>query len=209
MRRAFFAGAILLAGTLVSASAYADRVVTHHFEAATRAPAVRRVIVEIPAGEVRIVNSTANMIRVSGVSKREYDPGQPQRAAADRRRRRRRASTRIATRRSSAATSVRTRAAGASRSSRRRGHHRSAARRQRSSSRRSTARSTSKARSANVDVDLRAGEISAYARRASNVRVSTLLPRRRSHRDLGDTRSIKRRASSPARRAGRTRAADA
>lgn len=73
MRRAFFAGAILLAGTLVSASAYADRVVTHHFEAATRAPAVRRVIVEIPAGEVRIVNSTANMIRVSGVSKRDYD----------------------------------------------------------------------------------------------------------------------------------------
>src|SRR5437764_6484750 len=69
MRRAFFAGAILLA----SASAYADRVVTHHFEAATRAPAVRRVIVEIPAGEVRIVNSTANMIRVSGAAKRDYD----------------------------------------------------------------------------------------------------------------------------------------
>src|SRR5437660_1619349 len=48
MRRAFFAAAILL----VSISAYADRVVTHHFESAMRAPAVRRVIVEIPAGEI-------------------------------------------------------------------------------------------------------------------------------------------------------------
>lgn len=69
MRRAFFAGAILL----VSASAYADRVVTHHFDAAMRAPAVRRVIVEIPAGEVRIVNSTGNVVRVSGQSRRDYD----------------------------------------------------------------------------------------------------------------------------------------
>jgi hypothetical protein len=69
MRRALFAGAILL----VSVSAYADRVVTHHFESAAHAPAVRRVIVEIPAGEVRIVNSTGNMVRVSGQSKRDYD----------------------------------------------------------------------------------------------------------------------------------------
>jgi len=69
MRRALFAAAILL----VSISAYADRVVTHHFESAVRAPAVRRVIVEIPAGEVRIVNSTGNMVRVSGQSKRDYD----------------------------------------------------------------------------------------------------------------------------------------
>lgn len=69
MRRALFAGAILL----VTSTAYADRVVTHHFDSAMRAPAVRRVIVEIPAGEVRIVNSTGNMIRVSGQSKRDYD----------------------------------------------------------------------------------------------------------------------------------------
>ena len=69
MRRTLFASVILL----VSISAYADRVVTHHFESALRAPAVRRVIVEIPAGEVRIVNSTGNMVRVSGQSKRDYD----------------------------------------------------------------------------------------------------------------------------------------
>ncbi|HEY2324233.1 MAG TPA: hypothetical protein VGJ82_15345 [Thermoanaerobaculia bacterium] len=69
MRRALFAVVILL----VHASAYADRVVTHHFESALRAPAVRRVIVEIPAGEVRIVNSTGNVVRVSGQSKRDYD----------------------------------------------------------------------------------------------------------------------------------------
>ncbi|HEX7191517.1 MAG TPA: hypothetical protein VF381_08075 [Thermoanaerobaculia bacterium] len=69
MRRALLAGVILLAG----ASAYADRVVTHHFESAAHAPAVRRVIVEIPAGEVRVVNSTGNMVRVSGQSKRDYD----------------------------------------------------------------------------------------------------------------------------------------
>jgi len=73
MRKALFAGVILLDILLVQASAYADRVVTHHFESATHAPAVRRVIVEIPAGEVRVVNSTGNMIRVSGQSKRDYD----------------------------------------------------------------------------------------------------------------------------------------
>jgi hypothetical protein len=48
-------------------------MVTHHFEAAAPAARVRRVIIEIPAGEVRVVNSTGNGIRLSGEAKRDYD----------------------------------------------------------------------------------------------------------------------------------------
>ena len=69
MRSSLFAAALLLA----SASAYADRIVTHHFEATAPAARVHRVIVEIPAGEVRLVNSTGNVVRVSGDAKRDYD----------------------------------------------------------------------------------------------------------------------------------------
>jgi len=69
MRSALLAGSILL----VAASAHAERIVTHHFESAVRTTGLRRVIVEIPAGEVRVVNSSGNMVRVSGQSRRDYD----------------------------------------------------------------------------------------------------------------------------------------
>ena len=59
---------------LVSASAYADAVVQHRFEAATAPPAtVRRVVVDIPSGDIVIRNSAANRIAVAGTVSREPD----------------------------------------------------------------------------------------------------------------------------------------
>ena len=69
MRRALFAAALLLGSTTV----YADRMVTHHFESTVPASRIHRVIIEIPAGEVRLINSTGNTIKVSGDAKRDYD----------------------------------------------------------------------------------------------------------------------------------------
>jgi hypothetical protein len=69
MRRALFAAALLLGTTTV----YADRMVTHHFESTAPASRIHRVVIEIPAGEVRLVNSTGNTVKVTGDAKRDYD----------------------------------------------------------------------------------------------------------------------------------------
>lgn len=67
LKPVFFA--LLLAAT----TARADREVTHSFESAVPAGAVRRVIVDIPFGEVVVRNSSGGTIRLSGVARREYD----------------------------------------------------------------------------------------------------------------------------------------
>jgi hypothetical protein len=59
---------------LLAVSAKADAVVQHRFEAAATPPStVRRVIVDIPSGEVVIRNSQTNRIAVTGTVSREPD----------------------------------------------------------------------------------------------------------------------------------------
>lgn len=71
MRRALFAAIVLLA----SSAAYADREVTHHFESAAAGARVRRVVVNLPAGEIHVINSADAAVRVSGYAKREFSRG--------------------------------------------------------------------------------------------------------------------------------------
>lgn len=71
MRRLLFAAAFLLA----SVSAQASREVTHHFTSAAPGANVKRVTVDIPAGEVRVVNSPDSAVRVTGYAKREFSHG--------------------------------------------------------------------------------------------------------------------------------------
>lgn len=63
-----FAAAIALA-----ASAAADESVTHPFSASIARGTVRRVIVDIPAGEIAVRNGTADRIRIFGEAHREYE----------------------------------------------------------------------------------------------------------------------------------------
>jgi hypothetical protein len=70
MRKAF----LLATATLLTAgTALADFVVSHPF--ATTAPRghVRRVVIDIPAGEVKIRNGVADRIAVTGTSRRHFD----------------------------------------------------------------------------------------------------------------------------------------
>jgi hypothetical protein len=64
---------ILSATVLVAGAAFADEEVTHSFSSSIARTGIRRVIVEIPAGEVRLRNSTGDRIAISGLVHREYD----------------------------------------------------------------------------------------------------------------------------------------
>jgi pyruvate kinase len=71
MRRIAVAAVLLVAAS----AAYADREVTHHFESAAAGARVKRVVVDIPAGEIRVINSADSAIRVSGQARREFSHG--------------------------------------------------------------------------------------------------------------------------------------
>src|SRR5260370_30543910 len=51
----------------------ADEEVTHPFSKSISRDGIKRVIVDIPAGEVRLRNSSGDRIAISGESRREYD----------------------------------------------------------------------------------------------------------------------------------------
>jgi hypothetical protein len=70
MRKSLFFGLALL---LVAGAALADDEVSHPFSTAARIGHVRRVIIDIPAGEVRIRNGAADRIAVSGTAERHFD----------------------------------------------------------------------------------------------------------------------------------------
>jgi len=65
---------LLLAALLLAAfAAHADRHVTHRFQTSVPLRSIKRVIVEIPAGEIRVHNGTGNDLVASGSIRREYD----------------------------------------------------------------------------------------------------------------------------------------
>lgn len=73
MRSLVAAAALLLAAT----SALADHKVSNAFDAAVPAAGVQRVYVDIPAGEVHLVNGAAATIAIHGFVRRSYDgPGE-------------------------------------------------------------------------------------------------------------------------------------
>lgn len=63
----------LLALLFVSGAALADSEVTHDFTATAARGHARRVVIDIPAGEVKIRNGAADRIAVSGTAIRRYD----------------------------------------------------------------------------------------------------------------------------------------
>ena len=65
--------AAALALTFVATAALADDEVTHTFSSSVPRGAIRRVVVDIPAGEVKIRNGAAGSITLSGEVRREYD----------------------------------------------------------------------------------------------------------------------------------------
>jgi hypothetical protein len=66
--------ALLLSAALLAAgAAFADEEVTHAFSTSIARTGIRRVIVDIPAGEVRLRNSSGDRIAISGQVHREYD----------------------------------------------------------------------------------------------------------------------------------------
>ena len=69
MRTALTAAAALLLAT----SALADDYVTHHFTATAARGALRRIVVDVPAGEVHVRNGAADRIDAAGTVRREYD----------------------------------------------------------------------------------------------------------------------------------------
>lgn len=71
MRRSLFAAATLL--LLTAPSEAAERVVRHSFRSSTPAAGVRSLLVEIPAGEIRIVNGPSSEIRIAGTARRDFD----------------------------------------------------------------------------------------------------------------------------------------
>jgi hypothetical protein len=64
----FAAAALLVAGAAV-----ADQEVTHSFSTSSPRGQVRRVVIDIPAGSVKIRNGAAGRIAVSGEVRRRYD----------------------------------------------------------------------------------------------------------------------------------------
>lgn len=71
MRRLILAAA-LAAGSLASA-ALADEAVTHSFDSKTPLHGVRRIVVDIPAGEFRIQNGSGDFLALHGKVRRDYD----------------------------------------------------------------------------------------------------------------------------------------
>jgi hypothetical protein len=64
---------LLAALLLVAFAAHADRHVTHRFQTSVPLRSIRRVIVEIPAGEIHVHNGAGNDLVASGSIRREYD----------------------------------------------------------------------------------------------------------------------------------------
>jgi len=62
----------LAAGTLATA-ALADQEVTHSFDSSTPLRGVRRVVLDIPAGEFRFRNGAGNALGLHGNVRREFD----------------------------------------------------------------------------------------------------------------------------------------
>jgi hypothetical protein len=65
--------AVAAALALAALSAAADEEVTHSFSSSVARGAVRRVVIAIPAGEVKLRNGAANRIAISGEVRRSYD----------------------------------------------------------------------------------------------------------------------------------------
>ncbi len=61
---------LVSAAVLVAGVAFADEEVTHAFSTSVARGGIRRVIVDIPAGEVRLRNSTSDRIAISGSTSR-------------------------------------------------------------------------------------------------------------------------------------------
>ena len=59
--------------TLVAAGAAADEEVTHNFTSSVPRAGIRRVVIDIPAGEVKVRNGAAGSVTVSGEVTRSYD----------------------------------------------------------------------------------------------------------------------------------------
>jgi hypothetical protein len=65
--------ALAAALALAAVTAAADQEVTHSFTASVPRAHIRRVIVDIPAGEVKVRNGESNVIALSGEIRRSYD----------------------------------------------------------------------------------------------------------------------------------------
>jgi hypothetical protein len=64
---------LMVAALLVAGTALADDEVIHPFTVSAARGQVRRIVISIPAGEVRIRNGAPNRIAVSGVAKRHFE----------------------------------------------------------------------------------------------------------------------------------------
>jgi len=69
MRTTLIAAAALLA----AGGALADDYVTHAFSSAAALGSIRRVVVDVPAGDVKVRNGSGNRISVTGLVRRDYD----------------------------------------------------------------------------------------------------------------------------------------
>lgn len=78
MRKQLF---FVTAALFVAGAAMADDEVTHAFTASAACGHVRRVVIDIPAGDVKVRNGAADRIAVSGQIRRRYD-GHQRRARA-------------------------------------------------------------------------------------------------------------------------------
>jgi hypothetical protein len=64
---------LIVASLLVAGAALANEEVTHSFATTASRAHVRRVVIDIPAGEFRIRNGAADRIAVNGTSKRHFE----------------------------------------------------------------------------------------------------------------------------------------
>jgi hypothetical protein len=65
--------ALAAALAFVAAGAAADEEVTHTFSSSVPRAGIRRVIIDIPAGEVRVRNGASNAVSIRGEVSRNYD----------------------------------------------------------------------------------------------------------------------------------------
>ncbi|MGZ7032471.1 MAG: hypothetical protein ACXVIJ_10910, partial [Thermoanaerobaculia bacterium] len=61
------------AALLLALPALADREVVHHISTSAPGRAVKRVVIDIPSGEITIRNGASGRIAVDGMVRREYD----------------------------------------------------------------------------------------------------------------------------------------
>ena len=64
---------VALASSAMALTALADRSVAHTFESTTPLHGIRRIVVDIPAGEFKIQNGTGDAIGLHGAVRRDYD----------------------------------------------------------------------------------------------------------------------------------------